>query len=334
MIVAALEQSRFLNSPNIGKLDVYWDHPAPADYGWIDILRQELEGVSRLGIEPSQTQEISWIITHFSPRQYSFLEELRLIKSPAEIEILRLAARYADFGVKRVIQAAYHGASPLELVSQDCYIQRRLLQETGFDRYTSTVLLNVLPAPFSDSPLDFSKMDRRLLDGPHIAQGLVRASGYNAGCERTFFTANPHQDQIDAFETIREARRNAFNLARPGVPCAELDLTVRQYIKDKGFGVYLRHRTGHGCGLLSHEAPWIAEGNQDVLRENMVINIEPGIYLPEIGGFRYSDVILITSSGCELLTHYPSELKKLIILPFKPLKRIRGFFSRRTIKPR
>jgi Xaa-Pro dipeptidase len=86
--------------------------------------------------------------------------------------------------------------------------------------------------------------------------------------------------------------------------------------------------------LGSHEGPWIADGSQDILKENMLISIEPGIYLPEIGGIRHSDTLLITSSGCESLTHYPSELKKLVILPLKPLKRFSGSITRWAVRMR
>lgn len=334
LIVPALEEQHLRNAPNVGKVLSYWDYPAPAGRGWMDLLRQGLEGVARLGIEPSQTQEISWILSHYSPRPYALVEEIRLVKSPAEIEMLRQAARYADLGIKRVIKTSYYGVSDLELFSQGRSVQMRIMKETEYDVLTTSVLVGAWPAPLSAQPHGVPKLSDRLKDGPHIALALVRANGYAAECERTFFTAHPTQEQVDAFEAMLEARRRAFNLARPGVLCSELDLVAKQYLIDKGYGAYLLHRTGHGFGLGSHEGPWVAEGSQDILRENMLISIEPGIYLPDIGGIRHSDTYLITSSGCEPLTHFPTELKKLVILPFKPLKRLTGFFMRWAVRMR
>lgn len=334
LIVPALEEQHLRSAPNVGKVLSYWDYPAPVGKGWMDVLRQGLEGVARLGIEPSQPQEISWLIKHFSARPYSLVEELRLVKSPAEVEMLRHASRYADLGVKKVIKAAYHGVSDLELFSQARSVQMRIMKEGEYDVLTTSVLVGAWPAPLSAQPHGVPKLSDRLKDGPHIALALIRANGYAAECERTFFTAHPTQDQVDAFEAMREARRRAYNLARPGVACAELDQAANQYLIDKGYGPYLLHRTGHGFGLGSHEGPWVAEGSQDILRENMLISIEPGIYLPEIGGIRHSDTLLITSSGCESLTHYPSELKKLVILPLKPLKRLTGSLTRWAVRMR
>jgi Xaa-Pro aminopeptidase len=274
------------------------------------------------------------MIKHYSPRPHSLVEDLRLIKSPAEVEMLRHAARYADLGVEKVIKTAYFGVSDLELFSQGRSVQMRIMKETEYDVLTTSVLVGAWPAPLSAQPHGVPKLSDRLKEGPHIALALIRANGYAAECERTFFTAHPTQEQVDAFEVMREARRRAFNLARPGVLAAELDLVASQYLIEKGYGNYLLHRTGHGFGLGSHEGPWIAEGSQDILKENMLISIEPGIYLPEIGGIRHSDTLLITSSGCESLTRYPSELKKLVILPLKPLKRLSGSITRRAVRMR
>lgn len=334
LIVPSLEEQHLRNAPNVGKVLSYWDYPAPTGSGWMDLLRQGLEGVARLGIEPSLPQEISWLIKHFSPRPYALVEELRLVKSPAEVEMLRQAARYADYGVQRVIKTAYHGVSDLELFSQGRSVQTRMMKETEYDVLTTSVLVGAWPAPLSAQPHGVPKLSDRLKNGPHIALALVRANGYAAECERTFFTAHPTQEETDAFEAMREARRRAFNLARPGVACAELDQAASQYLTEKGYGSYLLHRTGHGFGLGSHEGPWVAIGSQEILRENMLISIEPGIYLPGIGGIRHSDTYLINDSGCEALTHYPSELKKLVILPVKPLKRLSGSLIRWAVRMR
>jgi Xaa-Pro aminopeptidase len=334
LIVPALEEQHLRNAPNVGKVLSYWDYPAPAGKGWMDLLRQGLEGTDKLGIEPTQPQEITWMIKHYSPRPHSLVEDLRLVKSPAEVEMLRHAARYADLGVEKVIKTAYYGVSDLELFSQGRSVQMRIMKETEYDVLTTSVLVGAWPAPLSAQPHGVPKLSDRLKEGPHIALALIRANGYAAECERTFFTAHPTQEQVDAFEVMREARRRAFNLARPGVLASELDLAASQYLIEKGYGNYLLHRTGHGFGLGSHEGPWIADGSQDILKENMLISIEPGIYLPEIGGIRHSDTLLITSSGCESLTHYPSELKKLVILPLKPLKRFSGSITRWAVRMR
>ena len=130
---------------------------------------------------------------------------------------------------------------------------------------------------------------------------------------------------------MQEARRKAFELVRPGASCAEIDCRTKEFLQKEGYGDKLLHRTGHGFGLGSHEGPWVAEGSQETLQENMLISIEPGIYLPGVGGVRHSDTVLVTKAGYEVLTKYPTELDRLIITSYKPVKRLVGFITRRAV---
>jgi Xaa-Pro aminopeptidase len=83
--------------------------------------------------------------------------------------------------------------------------------------------------------------------------------------------------------------------------------------------------------LGNHEGPWVAEGSEDILKENMFISIEPGLYVPNIGAFRHSDTYLVTREGCENLTPYPTEMEHLTILEKKILTRLKGVLIRRAV---
>jgi Xaa-Pro aminopeptidase len=128
-----------------------------------------------------------------------------------------------------------------------------------------------------------------------------------------------------------EARKRAFALVRPGAPCAEIDTAANGFLRQEGLGDYLLHRTGHGFGLGNHEGPWVAEGSPDILAENMLISIEPGIYVPGLGGFRHSDTVLVTSSGYECLTKYPTSLDSLTLLQRKTFTKLRGALVRKAV---
>ena len=91
------------------------------------------------------------------------------------------------------------------------------------------------------------------------------------------------------------------------------------------------HRTGHGLGLGNHEAPWIAEGSDQVLEENMVISIEPGIYADGLGGIRHSDTILVTSDGYEILTESPTDMDSMTMKGMRPVARFKGWMVRRAL---
>ncbi len=134
-------------------------------------------------------------------------------------------------------------------------------------------------------------------------------------------------------EHMTEARRIAFELIRPGLACSELDRRVNEFLRKERYGSEDQrlHRTGHGFGLGNHEAPWIAEGSEDRLAENMVISVEPGVYLNGIGGVRHSDTVLVTRDGYRLLTQSAMDLASLVIRKWKPLAWCKGWMVRRAL---
>ncbi len=236
------------------------------------------------------------------------MERLRVIKSETEIALIRRAARYADLGVHRLLAASYSGATVAEGFAETRHVTSRIIREVDdWDPVTTKVVMATWAAPRSAMPHSIPSLNDRLREGPHVALVLSRVNGYAAESERTYFTAPPSGEARKAFEAMTEARRIALGMIRPGVACSEVDAAVNNYLRIEGYSGEDRrlHRTGHGIGLGTHEAPWIAEGSEDRLAENMVISVEPGIYLPGVGGVRHSDTVLITRDGHETLTRFP-----------------------------
>jgi Xaa-Pro aminopeptidase len=290
-----------------------------------------LEKVSAVGVEPSLSLEIAARLSRFSIQVLPLVENARLTKSPAEVEMIRQAARYADMGMRAIIAASYHGATVLEIFSQGRGIQTQVLKDGEFEPLTTSFLTATWPAPFSSQPHGVPKIDDRLQDGPLVAMSFLRVNGYAAEVERTYFHHPPSAEVEKAFNAMREARARAFALVKPGARCSDIDRAANGYLREQGYGAYLLHRTGHGIGLGNHEGPWIAEGSADVLQENMVISIEPGIYMPEIGGVRHSDTVLVTKHGPESLTKYPLDLQALTITARKPWQRLKGTIIRKAV---
>jgi Xaa-Pro aminopeptidase len=331
LLVPALEGEHLKAAPNVGGVSTYWEYPSPAGEGYGEKLANLLAGVKRIGVEPGVSQEISAQLPGEKVMVLPLIEELRLIKSPAEVVMIRQSAHYADEAVRRVIATAYDGVSELELFSQGRAVQTQIIKEVGYDVLTTSILAGAWPAPLSAQPHSVPKVTDRLKGGPHIALALMRVNGYAAECERTFFLKPPTGEVIAAFKTMLEARRRAFEMVRPGASCAEIDCRTKEFLQKEGYGDNLLHRTGHGFGLGNHEGPWVAEGSQEVLKENMLISIEPGIYLPGIGGVRHSNTVLVTKSGYESLTRYPTELDRLIVTSYRPVKRLVGIVTRREV---
>jgi len=331
LLVPALEQGHLQAAPNIEVVHAYWDYPSPEGRGWPERLLDLLEGSATLGVEPSLPQEIAARLGSITCHTLPLVEDLRLVKSPAEVRMIRTAARYADLAVGKVIRASYYGVSEVELFAQSRAVQMQIMKHMGYDVLTTSVLAGAWPAPLSAQPHGIPAISDRLKGGPHIAVCLDRVFGYAAECERTYFTAPAADDVKEAFAAMSEARRKAYALIKPGARCTDIDATVKGFLTDEGYGDYLLHRTGHGFGLGNHEGPWLAEGSADVLAANMLISIEPGIYLPGIGGVRHSDTILVTGDGYEHLTHYPTDLDSLTIRTSKPFTRLRGALIRRAV---
>jgi Xaa-Pro dipeptidase len=331
MLAPSLDREHLASAPNMGEVYSYWDYPSPPGSGWQENLLTLLKGITNLGVEPTLPQEIAVTLTEFHPRTLPLVEKLRLVKSPDEVSMLRQAARYADKGMEKILGAAYYGVSEIEIFSQGRSVQMQIIKETDFDPLNTSILTAAWPARLGTQPHGVPSIADRLREGPHIGLSFLRVNGYAAECERTFFTAPPSTQMKEMFAVMLEARARAFALIRPGVPCAEIDIAANRFLHEQGLGEYLLHRTGHGFGLGNHEGPWVAEGSADVLQENMLISIEPGIYVPDLGGFRHSDTVLVTANGYECLTHYPTDLDALTLRSAGIFTQLRGALVRKAV---
>jgi Xaa-Pro aminopeptidase len=137
--------------------------------------------------------------------------------------------------------------------------------------------------------------------------------GYNSELERTMFVGEPSPEQQRFFEHMKAAQEVAFAAMKPGVTCSAVDTAVRQYYGTHDLMPYWKHHSGHAIGLRYHEGPFLDAGDQTILQEGMVFTVEPGLYVPELGGFRHSDTVVITHDGIEMLTYYPRDWESLVI---------------------
>ncbi|RYD04377.1 hypothetical protein N752_13465 [Desulforamulus aquiferis] len=131
--------------------------------------------------------------------------------------------------------------------------------------------------------------------------------GYNSDMTRTLVLGRPNQKQQEIYHIVLEAQLAGLAAVRPGVIAREVDRAARSVIEKRGYGQYFGHSTGHGVGLAIHERPRLASNDETVLEAGMVVTIEPGIYLPDWGGVRIEDSVLVTEEGCEILTSSPKK---------------------------
>ena len=149
--------------------------------------------------------------------------------------------------------------------------------------------------------------------GPHVSIVTAQVDGYGVEVERTFFLGSVPDEAREPFGAVMEARARAYDRARPGAVLSDIDRAAREVIQGAGFGAFILHRTGHGFGITGHEAPYLAIGDDRTLEPGMIVSIEPGVYIPGVGGFRHSDTVLITESGPLRLTDAPETLEELTV---------------------
>ena len=122
----------------------------------------------------------------------------------------------------------------------------------------------------------------------------------------------PTSMEEKAFAAAIEVQARAMEFIKPGVRFSEVDLVAREVFEREGLAQYAIHRVGHGIGVSAHEAPFLRFDHHGFVEEGMVFSIEPGIYIPGVGGFRHSDTVVITADGCKIITDYPRDMESLI----------------------
>ncbi|MGI6449097.1 MAG: M24 family metallopeptidase [Desulfitobacteriia bacterium] len=332
LVVPKLEEAHVHKGIIDCEILAYWEYPSPPGQNWYDILNGILARFSRVGIEANVKSDVFFDIQANELVRAGLVAQQRQVKSPLELKMIRSSARICDQTMATLFNSVYPGVSVVETFAISKSVQNSLIRAGDFDPITTTLLTVAWPAPLSAMPHSIPGLNDRLGQGPNLAMCYFRINGYASECERTFFLKPPSRDERELFQHMMNARDKALSKLRAGVRAAEIDAEAREYLIGKGLKERLLHRTGHGIGLGNHEPPYIAEGSQDILQENMVISIEPGIYVEGLGGFRHSDTVLITKDGYELLTAFPRNIEDVTIKKSNWGSRIKGSFIRKALK--
>lgn len=233
----------------------------------------------------------------------NILNDLRVIKSKQEYTLLKQAAALADFGVKTGVKAIREGISELDIVAKIEYeLKKQGVQQMSF---ATTVISGTKTASPHGVPSQktIEKGDLVLFD-----LGVV-FEGYCSDITRTVAFHSITEQQRKIYETVLEAEEKAIATVEIGHSVGELDQVARNHITEAGYGEYFTHRLGHGIGIDVHEFPSMHGENTLPLAEGMCFTIEPGIYVPHVGGVRIEDMVFVTKKGGESLTTYPKELQ-------------------------
>lgn len=227
------------------------------------------------------------------------VDQLRLIKDNEEIDLLREAAKFGCEGFQWISLKLQEGITESELALElEIFWRKRGAQKLAFEPIIAFGANSSMP--------HYHAGVARLQNNSSVLIDIgVTRKYYHSDMTRVLFYGEPKAKIKEIYAIVDEAKNRALELCKPGTPIGDLDAAARGYITSKGYGEHFNHSLGHGIGLDVHEVPRIrSQGpySDRPLEAGMVITIEPGIYLPGIGGVRLEDTIVINQSGYENLT--------------------------------
>ncbi len=228
----------------------------------------------------------------------NLIADMRKYKSSDEIEKLIEATRLSDIAIDIAKNNLREGITELELKSIIEFEMKKLgVKSMSFD----TIVLfgkNAANPHGESGTTKLKKGDYALFDLG------VWYEGYASDETRTFEFGKVSDEAKTIYELVKKANMEAIKACKPGMKFSEIDKIARDIITEGGYGEYFTHRLGHGLGMEVHEFPDVSQSTDDILEENMVFTIEPGIYKPGVAGVRIEDDIVVTKDGCMVLTKY------------------------------
>jgi Xaa-Pro dipeptidase len=313
------DEEPFLICPGMEKHDAKnsgWSHEiigySDTDEPWEmvkEAIFKRVKTISTIAIEKEHmnVERFETVTSLFSGVRFVSAEEklrkLRMIKNEVELAKLREACQLADFAIQTGMDEIKEGKTELDVLAAIEYaLKKKGVTQMSF----STMVLtgeNAASPHGTPGLTKIKKGDLVLFD-----LGVV-VDGYCSDITRTIAYGDINDKQKEIYETVLKGQLAAIDAIKPGVACSDIDLTARRIITEAGYGEFFPHRLGHGLGISIHEYPSVTEKNPLILQEGMVFTVEPGIYVPSVAGVRIEDDVVVTATGCEVLTKFPKELQ-------------------------
>jgi Xaa-Pro aminopeptidase len=328
IVVPAVEKEHAESATTVDQVRVYFEYPG-AEHPMETVAevltemrsRPERTGADHDGYVPywGYRGPLLSDLTGVEPFDAEMIvESLRRVKSKAELDCIQLSCDWAARGHRRMQSAIVAGKTEME-----CYTPPAT--QTLFE------MVHEMPGwrPRGNDDSGFTAMfvagrstamPHGFVKGHGIQAGDVLVSGaganidgYRSELERTMIVGEPTPEQERAFAAMLALQSLAIETMAPGVPVGEVELATVRLAEELGVAGNLRHHAGHSIGLEGHEAPFLDRGDDAILEPGMVLTVEPGVYVKDLGGFRHSDTVVITEDGRRIMTDYPRELKDLVI---------------------
>lgn len=230
------------------------------------------------------------------------VEKIRIVKDEEEINCIKKAAAIADKAFEHMLGYIKAGMTERQVgLELEFYMKKLGARDLSFPTIVASGVRSCLPHG--------QATDKVLKEGEFLT--LDFGCIYNDYCSdmtRTIVIGEPSDKMKEIYNVVLEAEMKALKGFKPGVTGKSVDKIARDYIAEKGYGKYFGHGLGHGVGREIHENPRVSPMGDTILEKGMVVTDEPGIYIPDFGGVRIEDLILITECGCEVISKSPKEL--------------------------
>ena len=319
LIIPKLEEKHAKEKTDADPIHIYHEVEGRGSTDYHELFDEVLDGIegSQVGIEfgalPAELASSIQEKGHDLVDIQADIVRMRAIKSGDEIEMIKESGKLVSGALKHTLEHSAAGKSELEIN----YHGNQYLFEEISKNHTDSTLDYFVMSPSgverTNMPHVFSNT-RKLETGDVIIHSRqVGLNGYRAECERTYFIGEPTEAQREAFKVMLEAHLAALDFIKAGVTAKAVNQAALDVIKEAGYDAYVSHRTGHGIGIGQHEEPSLRFDNDLVLEAGMVFCVEPGIYIPGVGGFRHSDTVVLTEDGAEIITKYPRDLESMIL---------------------
>lgn len=231
----------------------------------------------------------------------NLVSHLRSVKDDSEIKLIREAVKIADNAFDEILRTIEIGQTEEEIGLNLEYFMRRAGASGGsFDFIVASGVRSAMPHGTASS--------KQVQAGEFLTMDFGAIyQGYCSDITRTVFIGDPEDKHREVYEIVLAAQQAGIQAVAPGRSGKEVDAIARTIIEKAGYGDYFGHGLGHSVGLAIHEGPNLNKREERLLEPGMVITVEPGIYIPDWGGVRIEDIVLVTESGCEILTQAPKE---------------------------
>lgn len=229
------------------------------------------------------------------------VEKLRLVKTKEEIAYIRTAANIVDEVFNEILTFIKPGVKELDIATEIEYKMRQKgASQASFTTIVASGVRSSLPHGVAS--------EKKIQEGELVTLDFGAIyNGYCSDITRTVAVGNVSDELRNIYDIVLKAQERGVREIKQGMRANEADALVRDVITEHGYGENFGHSTGHGIGLDVHEGPVLSPRSQQLLQANMVVTVEPGIYLPHVGGCRIEDDIVITEHGNECLTQATKE---------------------------